>query len=229
MYSSYYSFCRVFRFSILLFLKFFCFVFFFTKVNYKNTKNIPWEKINLILFLNHTSLFEFIFITIVPIKYLWRMSEKLIFPVADISYDKFLFGNFIKKLGPYPIRISRKRDKSWSYFLRKLTNDKILIFPAEGRMRRKTGLDKDGKPLTVRSGVCDILKKYESCPFLIMYSHGIHHVYAPEDKLPKLFKRISITIEMLSVSDYCKKFTKDSVLNKKALRSDLDRKRDEII
>ena len=62
-----------------------------------------------------------------------------------------------------------------------------------------------------------------------MYSHGIHHVYAPEDKLPKLFKKISITIEMLSVSDYCKKFTKDSVLNKKALRSDLDRKRDEII
>ena len=75
------------------------------------------EKINLILFLNHTSLFEFIFITIVPIKYLWRMSEKLIFPVADISYDKFLFGNFIKKLGPYPIRISRKEINLGAIFL----------------------------------------------------------------------------------------------------------------
>ena len=61
MYKTYYNFCRIFRFSILLFLKFFCSIFFSTKVNYKSSKNIPWEKINLILFLNHTSLFEFIF------------------------------------------------------------------------------------------------------------------------------------------------------------------------
>ncbi len=46
-------------------------------------------------------------------------------------------------------------------------------------MRRKDGFDKSGKPLTVRSGVCDVLSKYKSNPFLVLYSHGLHHVYAP--------------------------------------------------
>ena len=45
-------------------------------------------------------------------------------------------------LGPNVIRITRKRDESWQYFLKQIDTDTMIIFAPEGRMKRKDGLDK---------------------------------------------------------------------------------------
>ena len=220
---------RFFRFLILLFLKVSCHILYKTQIKLINSKKIPWKNIKLIVLLNHTSLFEFIFITILPVKYLWTLSKDLVMPVADITYDRFFVGNFLKQLAPHVVRISRKRDNTWSDFLNKIDTN-ILIFPAEGRMRRRGGLDKDGKPLSVRGGLVDVLPKYIKDKFLIVYSHGLHHVHAPGDRFPKLFKRISASLEVVNVANYCKNFKIDEdILNKAAIQCDLDHRRDKVL
>ena len=55
--------------------------------------------------------------------------------------------------------------------------------------------------------------------FLIVYSHGLHHVHAPGDKFPKFFKKISASIEVVNVDKYCKNFKIDgNILNKAAIQ-----------
>jgi hypothetical protein len=80
----------------------------------------------------------------------------------------------------------------------------MLIFP-EGRMKRLGGLDKYGKPMSVKAGVADILDKLESGKMLIAYSGGLHHVQAPGQTLPHIFKKIRISFEELDIPEYKRK------------------------
>jgi len=77
----------------------------------------------------------------------------------------------------------------------------VAILP-EGRMKRRTGLDKHGNPMTVRGGVADILQKKQSGTIMFVYSGGLHHIQAPGDKLPGVFKRIKANLEIVSIEDY---------------------------
>ena len=69
-------------------------------------------------------------------------------------------------------------------------------------MKRADGLDKHGKPMSVRSGVADILAMLETGKMVLVYSGGLHHVQVPGQGLPKLFKRIRLQCEKLDIKDY---------------------------
>ena len=77
----------------------------------------------------------------------------------------------------------------------------MVVIAPEGRMKRETGLDLHGKPMTVRGGVADIMLAIEHGRMLLAYSGGLHHVQIP-GKIPNLFERVQMRIENLEISDY---------------------------
>ena len=69
-------------------------------------------------------------------------------------------------------------------------------------MKRKTGLDLDGKKMTVKPGVVDILAGLEKGQMVIAYSGGLHHVQVPDEGLPHLFKTLKMNLEAFDISEY---------------------------
>lgn len=191
--------------GVVFSLKFFSLIFFRTKATWLTPKeNIHWEELRLAIILNHTSLYEPLFISALPNYRLWRAIKRVVVPIADVTMNRPIIGLFFKTLVPNAIAITRKRDETWDKFVAKAKeNTLILIFP-EGRMKRKDGLDKHGKPMSVKGGVADILELIEKGKMLIAYSGGLHHVQAPGDILPSLFKEICITFEELDIVEYKK-------------------------
>ena len=63
--------------------------------------------------------------------------------------------------------------------LRQIDPDAMVLILPEGRMKRATGLDSEGKPMTVRGGIADILETIGEGRMLLAYSGGLHHVQAP--------------------------------------------------
>ena len=57
------------------------------------SKDKDWDDVKLVVLLNHTSLFEFVYASVMPFSYLKKMSKHLVFPVADITYKRKFFGN----------------------------------------------------------------------------------------------------------------------------------------
>lgn len=70
----------------------------------------------VVLILNHTSLFEFLFATVVPFGYLWRLSREMVYPAAAETLERPLIGTFLKIVAPVA-PLTRKRDDSWIEFL----------------------------------------------------------------------------------------------------------------
>lgn len=188
----------------------------------------PWKGVRLILILNHTSLIEFVYTTVMPTRFLWQLSRRLVFPVADTSLKK-LQGKLLKIFAPRIASLSRKRDDTWLNFLADLESDSILIFMPEGRMKRMSGLDKNGQPMTVRSGICDLLPRFAGERMIIAYSAGLHHVMAPGELFPKPFRRLSVNLESVEVDDYLRQFAmiEDEKRRRSAICRDLERRRDQ--
>lgn len=185
---------------------------------YKN----QWNDVNVIIFLNHTSLFEPLFIRLAPYSFLWRLSCDLVVPGADVTLARPITGKIYKILVPGCIPISRKNDDSWQYFLNQVTHSKINAILPEGRMMRKNGLDKDGQPMSVRGGVVDILSRLSQGKILFIYSGGLHHIQAPGDKIPKLFKTIKANLEIADLSHYKHQFCQnDDALFRAEMLEDL--------
>ena len=216
----------LFRFIFLSFLKIIGKIIYPSKLYWLDKKDSKWSDISLVLVLNHTSLFEFVYSVTLPFTFLWRISTSLVMPVADKTMKKPIAGFIFKHLSPYTITLTRKRDESWQYFLDHIEKDRVCIFMPEGQMKRKNGLDKNGRPMKVKTGVYDLLSKYKDKKVAIVYSHGLHHIFAPEDKFPKLFKRISAHIEVKDVSSFLSSFEnkKDPRLS---LVSYLEKRRDQ--
>jgi len=170
------------------------------------THKKAWNEVNFIIFLNHTSLFEPLFIRLAPMGFLWRIANDLVVPGADITMARPITGKIYKTLIPGCIPITRKKDRSWQNFLDHVDNDKINAILPEGRMMRKNGLDKDGQPMSIRSGFVDILQKLAQGKILFVYSGGLHHIQAPGDKRPKLFKKIKVNLEIIDLIDYKQQF-----------------------
>ncbi|GAA6134146.1 hypothetical protein NBRC116188_09350 [Oceaniserpentilla sp. 4NH20-0058] len=162
-----------------------------------------FHHVRLIVFLNHTSLFELLFIGLAPMHVLWRLSGELIAPGADITLnDRPIVGRIYHTLLPGMIPISRKKDETWQYFLSRVGEDSLVAILPEGRMKRRNGLDKHGQPMTVRGGIADILSVKNSGKMMFVYSGGLHHVHAPGDAFPKLFKTIQASAELLDIAAY---------------------------
>ena len=104
----------------------------------------------------------------------------------------------------------------------------VMILP-EGRMKRANGLDSEGKPMTVRGGIADILETIGEGRMLLAYSGGLHHVQIPGDRFPRLFKTIRINLEVVDIGAY-----RDARMAeagnprgfKRAVVDDLERRRD---
>ncbi|MFK7873532.1 MAG: 1-acyl-sn-glycerol-3-phosphate acyltransferase [Oligoflexales bacterium] len=180
-----------------------------------------WNDVSVILILNHTSLFEFIYSMCLPFNYLWEVSKRLILPVADKTLRHPISGLCFRLLAPKLIALTRKRDQSWKDFLSQIKPYDICIFMPEGRMKRTTGFDQFGNPMTVRKGVFELLERYKGQNMVIVYSKGLHHVFAPGQKYPRFFKKIHAKFELQSVDDFLNQFpTADLV------RDELEKRRD---
>lgn len=185
----------------LLNIKYLSRLFYNYKIDWP-TEKIKWSKIKLLILLNHTSLFEFLYLGILPNHFLRKLSKRMVAPAASKTLDRPIVGTFFKMFSPGMISITRKRDDSWSTFLDSIYDDSIILIAPEGRMKRKNGLDLDGNKMTVKPGVADIISGLQNGEMIIAYSGGLHHVQIPDEGLPKLFKTLKMNIETLDIASY---------------------------
>lgn len=187
-----------------------------------------WENIRLIAILNHTSLYEPVFAALLPTRMLWRLAAEGVVPIAEKTLDRPGVGWLLRFVGSRVVAISRKRDATWQEVLRQFEDpDAITVICPEGRMLRPTGLDSEGQPMTIRGGIADLLAGIRGGRLLLAYSGGLHHVAAPGDSLPRLFKRIAIRLEVVSIPKYQESLggTDDAQRFREAVVQDLTRRR----
>lgn len=167
------------------------------------------NQIKLMIFLNHTSLFEPVFLAVVSFADLWFIARRMVAPGANKTLDRPIVGRLYKFLFPHMVSITRKRDFSWDNFLHSIENDSLIVIAPEGRMKRRNGLDADGKPMSVRGGVADILAGLGQGKILFVYSGGLHHVQAPGERKIHFFKTIKVKLEVEDISSYKQQFPLD--------------------
>lgn len=192
------------------------------------TPEDPWADLRLVVFLNHTSLFEPVFLGGVPNRFIWRLAAHGVVPAADKTTGRPLVGLIFKFVAHHVIAITRERDHTWFEVLSKIDPRSMVVIAPEGRMKRANGLDLNGNPMSVRGGVADILQAVKSGRMLLAYSGGLHHVQIP-GHLPRVFKTVRMRIENLEISDYISEMSSRAGDEgfKKTVMKDLDRRRDE--
>jgi hypothetical protein len=186
----------------------------------------PWKGLRLVVFLNHTSLFEPLFLGVPPARFIWRLAAHGVVPAADKTTDRPLVGMVFRFIAHEVIPITRQRDDSWTQVLSTIEPDSMVAIAPEGRMKRANGLDLHGRPMTVRGGVSDILQAFRHGRMLIAYSGGLHHVQVP-GHIPNVFKTVSLRLEVLEIADYMQQMMKDGPEQfKRNVIQDLERRRD---
>jgi 1-acyl-sn-glycerol-3-phosphate acyltransferase len=191
-------------FFLLLFWKILGLLFFRQEVGWVGTRpEDPWKDLRILAILNHTSLLEPLYLAVVPVRVLWRLAGHGVVPIASKTMERRGAGLAFRFAGRRVIAVSRKRDLSWQEVLRHCCGPRSItvIFP-EGRMLRRTGLDSTGRPMTIRSGVADLIAEVEFGRMLLVYSGGLHHVAAPGEKIPRLFKRLALRLQSVDVAEY---------------------------
>jgi len=189
----------------------------------------PWTDLRLLALLNHTSLFEWLFVGLAPNHLLRRIAHHGLVPAADVTLNRFGVGPFLKALAPEVLPITRQPDHTWDAVLQGADQEKMVVILPEGRMKRASGIDKHGRPMTVRGGIADLLRGIGEGRMLLAYSGGLHHVQVPDEGLPRLFKKMRIALEMLDIQPYLEGLGIDElhpVAFKRAVIADLQRRRD---
>lgn len=188
----------------------------------------PWRGIRIVCFLNHTSLFEWLFAGIVPTSFLWRIARHGVIPAADVTTSRPVVGWFFKALTPHVVSITREPDHTWERVLYKVDRDSMVVILPEGRMMRATGLDKEGKPMTVRGGIADLLRVIPEGRMLIAYSGGLHHVQVPGQRLPRLFRTLRLNVEVTEIEEYRRQVASrgDAEEFRRLVKRDLESRRD---
>lgn len=191
------------------------------------TPSDPWGNIRLVAFLNHTSLFEPVFLGAVPNRFIWRLAAHGVVPAADKTTDRPLVGLIFRFVAHHVIAITRQRDDTWFQLLNKIDPKSMVVLAPEGRMKRANGLDLHGKPMTVRGGIADILLAVKEGRMLIAYSGGLHHVQIP-GHVPRIFKTVRLRVENVDIGDYIAEMMKRGGADefKKTVMKDLDWRRD---
>jgi len=190
----------------------------------------PWRRIRLTAILNHTSLYEALFASVCPNHFLWRLARHGVVPIARKTSDRALVGRFYGLVAARVISITRERDETWSEVLRTIDPDAMVMILPEGRMKRATGLDADGKPMTVRGGIADILETMGEGRMLIAYSGGLHHVHIPGQRFPRPFKTIRLRLEVVDIAAYRNARLEEGGAKgfRRAVVNDLERRRDAV-
>jgi hypothetical protein len=191
------------------------------------TPKDPWKDLRLVAFLNHTSLFEPLFLGMVPNRFIWRLAAHGVVPAADKTTDRPLVGIIFRFVAHHVIAITRERDATWFEVLRKIDPDSMVVIAPEGRMKRANGLDLHGRPMSVRGGIADILLAVRDGRMLIAYSGGLHHVQVP-GQFPRIFKTVRLRVENVSIADYIDARMRERGPEefKKSVMRDLDARRD---
>jgi hypothetical protein len=187
-----------------------------------------WDSIRLVTFLNHTSLFEPLFVGWFPNNFLKRIATNGLMPVADKALQRPLMGNFFNLVAGNVVPISRMKDQTWLNLLNNIHSDSMVIIMPEGRMMRRGGLDKNGKPMTVRGGIADLIQKIPNGRILMAYSGGLHHIQAPGQLIPRLFKTVQMRLESIDIQQYRERLLLHSGYKdfKTAVIKDLESRRD---
>jgi hypothetical protein len=218
-------------FLVLVVVKVFSRVFYRLKVQWiGEVPPEPWRNIRLVAILNHTSLYEALFTGACPNHFLWRLARHGVVPIAEKTAKRALVGRFYGLVAARVISITRERDETWSQVLRQVDPDAMVLILPEGRMKRASGLDAQGKPMTVRSGVADILEASSDGRMLIAYSGGLHHVHTPGERFPHLFKTIRLGLEVVDIAGYrAARLTEGGAKGfRRAVVNDLEGRRDVI-
>jgi len=137
----------------------------------------------------------------VPGRFLWRLAAHGVIPAADKTTDRPLVGLLFRFVAHHVIPITRQRDHTWFAVLNKIDPNSMVVIAPEGRMKRETGLDLHGNPMTVRGGVADILQAIQQGRMLIAYSGGLHHVQIP-GRIPNVFTTVRLRVENLDIANY---------------------------
>jgi len=187
----------------------------------------PWHNIRLVAFLNHTSLFEPVFLTGVPNHFIWRLAAHGVVPAAEKTTGRPLVGMIFKFVAHHVVAITRERDHTWFQLLNSIDPQSMVIILPEGRMKRANGLDLQGNPMSVRGGIADILLAMKEGRMLIAYSGGLHHVQFPGG-LPRVFKTVRLRLEIIDIAAYIEEMMRNGGAEqfKKNVMRDLDRRRD---
>jgi len=187
----------------------------------------PWTNVRLVAFLNHTSLFEPVYLGIAPNGFLWRLERHGVIPAADKTTDRPLVGLLYKFVAHNVIPITRQRDETWFQVLRKIDPESMVVMAPEGRMKRANGLDLNGKPMSVRGGIADILLAVKQGRMLLAYSGGLHHVQIP-GRAPRLFKTVRLRAEVVEIASYVSEMMARGGADefKRNVMRDLDARRD---
>ena len=215
-------------FFTLLVLKGLSNIFYRFKIGWPE-KEIEWNNVRLVVFLNHTSLFEVLYIGFLPINFLRQLSKRMVVPGADKTLNRPVVGFFFKLFSPGMVAITRKRDNSWEQFLDSIYDDSIIMIAPEGRMKRKNGLDLEGKKMNVKPGVVDVLKGLDKGQMVIALSGGLHHVQIPGEGSPRVFKTLKMNLQVFDIAAYKKSFDEEPGTNrwKKLVLDDLQRRLEE--
>ena len=216
-------------FSLLVFLKYLSRIFYRHDFAFIGpTPADPWANLRLVVFLNHTSLFEPVFLGGVPNRFIWRLAAHGVVPAADKTTGRPLVGLLFKFVAHHVIPVTRERDHTWFAVLQRIDPQSMVVIAPEGRMKRANGLDLQGKPMTVRGGIADIMSAVKQGRVLLAYSGGLHHVQIP-GRMPRIFKTVRMRIENVELADYIADRTREGGAEnfKKTVMKDLDRRRDE--
>ena len=188
----------------------------------------PWPGIRVIAILNHTSLYEPLLAGGVPNRLLREIATRGVVPVAEKTLNRPIVGKFFGLVAPDVVPVTRQRDSSWQELVERIGPRSLVIIAPEGRMKRTTGLDAEGNPMTVRGGIADVLRGVPGGDMLLAYSGGLHHVQAPGELLPRVFKRIAMRLELVDIARYREELLARNGRHgfKRAVIQDLEARRD---
>lgn len=183
----------------------------------------PWDEARIFVLLNHTSLYEPLFLQGLSFRFLWKLTSRLSVPGADSTLNRPIVGFFWKLMMPNISAVSRKSDRTWTSYLESIKKDSIVMIAPEGRMKRPNGLDKFGKPMTVKPGIADVILAVPEGGMILCLSGGLHHIQKPGDFLPRIFKTIRMNLIYLDLPEYRKKFSGTPLEVKHQITKDLQR------
>jgi len=186
-----------------------------------------WSEIRVLVFLNHTSLYEPLFTGFAPHPLLWRFALHGVLPVAEKTIKRRI-GLFFRFMARHVVTVTRQRDHTWNEVLNRIDTRAIVMILPEGRMMRRNGLDSSGREMSVRGGIADVLDALDEGEMLMVYSGGLHHIQAPGDRLPRPLRNVRTRLELIDIKDYKRRLFDGNDLEaaRTAVIEDLTRRRD---
>jgi 1-acyl-sn-glycerol-3-phosphate acyltransferase len=161
-----------------------------------------WEHLRLVVFLHHTSLYEPVFLGGAPGSFIRQVAFHGVLPAAEKTISRPFVGWLFRMIAAHVVSITRARDHTWFEVLRKIDPESMVVILPEGRMMRTNGLDSHGRPMTVRGGIADVLEAVGEGRMLVAYSGGLHHVQAPGERVPRLFRTVRMRLELVDIASY---------------------------